>query len=88
MLNGLRVLFIASEADPLVKIGGLGDVAGSLPKALCNLPPEPGNQTMDVRLVIPFHGAIRRQAYSLTMQPAFRCHIKAVSHLPMSFPST
>ena len=43
MLNGLRVLFIASEADPLVKIGGLGDVAGSLPKALCNLPPEPGN---------------------------------------------
>jgi starch synthase len=66
MPDGLRVLFLASEADPLVKIGGLGDVAGSLSKALCNLPPEPGSQPMDVRLVIPFHGAIQREAYSLS----------------------
>jgi starch synthase len=28
----LNVLFIASEADPFVKVGGLADVAGSLPR--------------------------------------------------------
>jgi starch synthase len=66
MLDGLRIFFLASEANPLVKIGGLGDVAGSLPKALCNLPLQPGSKPMDVRQVIPFHGAIQRQAYSLS----------------------
>lgn len=55
----LRVLFIASEADPLVKIGGLGDVAGSLPAALTNLPAgEFGERGLDIRLVIPFYPAI------------------------------
>ena len=30
----LKVLYVASEAVPFVKTGGLADVAGSLPKAL------------------------------------------------------
>jgi starch synthase len=58
----INVLFMASEADPFIKIGGLGDVAGSLPRALrtvgasVNLLPA----DLDVRLVLPFHPGIQQ----------------------------
>jgi starch synthase len=46
-----RVLFLTAEAAPFTKVGGLGDVAGSLPRALRALPSRP-----DVRVVTPIHG--------------------------------
>jgi starch synthase len=47
----VKVLFVASEATPLVKVGGLADVIGSLPKALIGL----GH---DVRVMLPAYSII------------------------------
>ena len=66
MAEQIKVLFLAAEADPYVKIGGLGDVAGSLPRALKALPDElTGNVEVDIRLVLPFHPVLRSKAVSL-----------------------
>lgn len=62
----MNVLFLAAEADPLVKVGGLGDVAGSLPPALRQLTTEKTSGIeLDVRLVIPFHSVIRQKNLDL-----------------------
>mgnify|MGYP000990303797 CR=1 FL=1 len=42
----LKILFISAEVSPYAKVGGLADVAGSLPKALASM----GN---DVRIAMP-----------------------------------
>ncbi|WP_308634546.1 glycogen synthase GlgA [Paenibacillus silvisoli] len=48
----MKVLFAASEAVPLVKTGGLADVAGALPKALST------KGGADVRVILPKYDAI------------------------------
>ena len=45
------MLFVASEAYPLIKTGGLADVAGSLPEAL-------RQAGMDVRLLLPAYADV------------------------------
>ena len=58
----INVLFLAAEAAPLVKVGGLGDVAGSLPLALRALQkPDWAGPKIDVRLVLPFHDEINHK---------------------------
>ncbi len=60
MPDTLNVLFLAAEAEPFIKVGGLGDVAGSLPRYLRNLSPELTNgAALDVRLVLPLHPVIK-----------------------------
>jgi starch synthase len=48
----LKVLFVSSEVVPFRKTGGLGDVAGALPKAL-------KKRGIDVRVVTPLYQGIR-----------------------------
>jgi starch synthase len=60
MSQTINILFLAAEAEPFVKVGGLGDVAGSLPRALRALSPQvTGDIRLDVRLVLPLHSVIR-----------------------------
>ncbi len=61
----LRILHAAAEAAPFVKVGGLGDVTGSLPVALRRLPRKARRGVdLDLRLALPFHAAIPRSAAS------------------------
>ena len=56
----MKVLFAASEAAPLVKVGGLGDVAGSLPNALKDLSTKNLGK-IDIRIAIPFHNVLKEK---------------------------
>lgn len=49
----MKVLMVTPEVAPLVKVGGLADVVGALPKALAA-------QGHDVRIVCPGYGGIPR----------------------------
>lgn len=63
MPQTINILFIAAEAEPFVKVGGLGDVAGTLPRALRSLSAEDtGEVRLDVRLVLPLHSVIRQDS--------------------------
>ena len=59
-----NILFIASEAVPFIKTGGLADVVGSLPKCF-------DKQYFDVRVMIPKY---------LCIKESFRNEMKYVNH--------
>lgn len=66
MPENLNVLFLAAEAEPFVKVGGLGDVGGALPRYLRNLSREVTHGTeVDVRLVLPMHPLLKASAHRL-----------------------
>jgi len=56
--NPLKILFLTAEAVPFAKVGGLADVAGSLPIALAEL----GH---DVRVMMPRYGTISSEMFQL-----------------------
>jgi starch synthase len=52
-VSPLKILFVTPEVEPFVKIGGLADMVGALPKDLAKL----GH---DVRVVCPAYGSVKR----------------------------
>lgn len=59
MAAPLRIAFLAAEALPYAKAGGLGDVAGALPRALAA-------RGQELRLLLPMHRAVRAAAPATT----------------------
>jgi starch synthase len=52
----MNIIYVSPEVEPLAKVGGLADVAGSLPLALHRL-------GENVSTIMPFYGSIDRRRY-------------------------
>ena len=59
-----KIVFIASEAVPFIKTGGLADVAGSLPKCF-------PKEYFDVRVILPKYAC---------MKPEYKDQLKYITH--------
>ena len=56
----MNILFASAEAHPLIKTGGLADVAGSLPRAIRRL-------RHDIRVIIPAYQTVLKQVEKFTL---------------------
>ena len=59
----LKVLHVSPECTPLAKKGGLGDVAGALPKAL-------RKNGVDARVLMPAWPGVLDNAHELDILPS------------------
>jgi starch synthase len=56
-----KILFVAPEAAPFVKAGGLGEVVYALPRALENM-------GFDVRVMVPLYAGVNTEKFKLVME--------------------
>ncbi len=81
----MKVLVVASEAAPIVKLGGLGDVVGSLPKALEKI-------GVDVDVIIPYFPNAKTQNIeifkSLEIEVPFNNAVELVTIYKTKLPSS
>lgn len=61
-----NVLFVTSELNDLIKVGGLGDVSASLPRAL--------NHFHDMRVLIPGYRQVLQSAYRIDVVAKLKGH--------------
>lgn len=60
----MKVLYVATEVSPFIKVGGLGDVAGSLPIALHKL-------GVDIRIAVPRYKKLNTEDLKLKKENEF-----------------
>ena len=58
----MRIAMMSYEVYPFVKVGGLADVLGSLPKYLERLSSRSGSQPMEIDIYMPYHRAVSKNA--------------------------
>ena len=75
----MRIAFAAAEVAPYAKVGGLADVAGSLPQALAALGHE-------VSVHLPLHGTIDRAKFGIPADGATRSIPYGRSRMRVSYP--
>ncbi len=54
----MKICLITSECEPYVKTGGLADVSGSLPQALCNF-------SAEIKIFLPLYSIIDREKFNI-----------------------
>lgn len=74
----MNIAFVASEAFPYAKTGGLADVAGALPKAL-------ENQGCNVKLFMPKYGTIDEKKFALTFIKEIKIPVQVAGETRMVF---
>ncbi len=63
----IHVLFAGAEAEPLAKVGGLGDVTGALPKAITEIAPD----RVEIRIMLPYHAVIKQKNIPVALLGSF-----------------
>lgn len=65
----MKILFVAAECSPFVKVGGLADVIGSLPQALRK------RRNVELKVIIPLYRSIP-ESFRAAMRPAGRFYLE------------
>jgi len=86
----LQSLFVTSEAHPLIKTGGLGDVSGSLPQALATLKAVRQQAAVSQRILLPGYRSVLAQFDDLKhiANIEYTGHHGSVRLLETRFPDT